>query len=69
MLRVDRQSGLCFESRFNPNFSDSSPSQVALGCLELITDESKNEAALLINIAGNEYMTLPELNVEDKTGI
>lgn len=69
MLRVDRQSGLCLKLRFNPNFSDSSPSQVALGCLELVTDETKNDAILTINISGNEYVTLPELNVKGKTGV
>lgn len=65
---VNRQFGFCLELRFHPIVSVSSTSQVAHGCLELVTDETKNEAILKINIPGNEYQTYPELNVEDKTG-
>lgn len=49
--------------------SDSSPCQVALGCLELVSDETKNEAVLMIKLTGSEYLTLPELNVEGTTGV
>ncbi|XP_075878490.1 15-hydroxyprostaglandin dehydrogenase [NAD(+)]-like [Nelusetta ayraudi] len=38
-----------------------STSQIALGCLELVADETKNDAVLQISIPGNEYLTLPEL--------
>lgn len=66
---VNRQLGLCLELRFYPNVSDSSTSQIALDVLELVTDETKNDAVLQINMQGNEYLTLPELDFGDEAGI
>lgn len=66
---VNGQLGLCLELRFYPNVSDSSTSQIALAVLELVTDETKNDTILQINMEGNEYLTLPELDFGDKAGI
>lgn len=43
-----------------------SPSRVGHAVLKLVTDETKNGEALIVTLAGDEYMKLPQLAATDK---